>query len=308
MKHLFDFSIIIPTYNNKSEAERCIESLLNQQKNTFEILICDDGSSDGTVEMIENKFLGFQNIKLFQHPDKKNHGRSANRNQALGRLMGKYVLFLDSDMEASSTLLAAHYNLLEEVNNSVSIGKIIYHNQKSNFWAKYLSSRGVGKLRNRIKHTHYYYFMTANSALPSNWFEEIGGFDEKMKKYGGEDTEFACRLKKIYNPNFYYNPYALVHSDQKKTYQQALSQIEEFATENLKYIVQKHDNCTDIFKLSIFTSNCLLHKMVRFFFRKWIYDVFCFICPKLPGNLGIFLFNYCVAYRIFKGFSKKICN
>lgn len=85
-------SIIIPTFNSKKYLERCIESLLKQSYKNIEIIIIDDGSNDGTEELINKKYLNnVQYIK--QH----NLGVSAARNKGIEIATGDYIFFIDAD-------------------------------------------------------------------------------------------------------------------------------------------------------------------------------------------------------------------
>ncbi|MFQ3574831.1 MAG: glycosyltransferase family 2 protein [Cytophagales bacterium] len=300
MSHFCDFSIVVPTFNNKSELEMCFHSLLRLKHHSFEVLICDNGSEDGTPEMCIQWVNEHQNVRFFQHPDKKNHGRAANRNQALGRLNGRYVLFLDSDMVANENLLSNHLDVLN-LGNSVSIGKVIYQDLNTNFWARYLSSRGVGKFKN-TQTSPFSYFTTQNVALPTQWFESLGGFDASMKNYGGDDTEFAIRLKKTINPTFIFNSEATASSVMDKTIEKVLNQLEEFGATSLRYIHQKHPECKEIFHLGIFTGKSLKSKLAQLILKQWIYTAVLKTIRILPNAMAIKTFNYCVAFRIYKGF------
>ncbi|MDK2725758.1 glycosyltransferase family 2 protein [Vibrio vulnificus] len=91
------FSIIIPAYNAEEYIERCLDSVINQLYNDYEIIVINDGSTDSTVEVIEGKYLkpGSEcNVKLFTI---ENSGVSNARNAGLRKAKGEYVIFLDSD-------------------------------------------------------------------------------------------------------------------------------------------------------------------------------------------------------------------
>lgn len=88
-----DFSIIVPFYNSQTYIEQCIESVIRQTNGNFEILLIDDGSTDGSVERIK-KYLKDSRIKLIQ---KDNGGVSSARNLGIKKAKGKWITFLDSD-------------------------------------------------------------------------------------------------------------------------------------------------------------------------------------------------------------------
>ena len=88
------FSIIIPVYNVAEYLDECLQSVLAQKYRNFEILLIDDGSTDGSGQICENYQARYSNIKLIKQ---KNSGLAATRNKGLDMAIGQYVLFLDSD-------------------------------------------------------------------------------------------------------------------------------------------------------------------------------------------------------------------
>ena len=108
-------SIIIPAYNVESYIGRGIESSLGQSYGNIELVIVDDGSSDGTWEVIEH-YSGDDRVKSVRQA---NAGVSKARNHALDMATGDYVVFLDSDdwleldtCEQLVRMQRAHPNLL----------------------------------------------------------------------------------------------------------------------------------------------------------------------------------------------------
>lgn len=87
-------SVIIPTFNRQNFVKECIESVINQSYQNFEIIIIDDGSSDKTVEICEELSKTEPRIRLYIS---EHCGVSAARNKALEKAAGEYVFFLDSD-------------------------------------------------------------------------------------------------------------------------------------------------------------------------------------------------------------------
>jgi glycosyltransferase involved in cell wall biosynthesis len=85
-------SVIIPTYNRLPMLREAVGSVLVQDFEDVELIVVDDGSSDGTAEEI-NRYGG--RVKLFQHD--VNKGVSAARNKGILHARGKYIAFLDSD-------------------------------------------------------------------------------------------------------------------------------------------------------------------------------------------------------------------
>jgi len=87
-------SIIVPVYNAKDYIGRCVDSILNQEYQNLEILLMDDGSSDGTDALLDEYAKKDKRIRVVHQ---KNAGVSATRNHALDLAHGEFIQFADSD-------------------------------------------------------------------------------------------------------------------------------------------------------------------------------------------------------------------
>ena len=87
-------SIIIPFYNDKLYVQECLESVLGQSYRDIEVICVDDGSFDGSSEIVQGVAQCDDRVRVFRQ---KNKGLSAARNLGLAEARGEYVLFVDSD-------------------------------------------------------------------------------------------------------------------------------------------------------------------------------------------------------------------
>ena len=87
-------SVIIPVFNTEGYLTICLESLLNQTFDDFEIICINDGSTDNSLKILENFASKFDKIKIFSQD---NQGVSAARNRGIKEAVGDYLIFLDSD-------------------------------------------------------------------------------------------------------------------------------------------------------------------------------------------------------------------
>ena len=87
-------SIIVPVYNSKAHLECCVTSILNQSYKQFELLLIDDGSTDGSSELCDELLQKSEKIRVIH---KKNGGVSSARNAGLDMASGDYIVFVDSD-------------------------------------------------------------------------------------------------------------------------------------------------------------------------------------------------------------------
>lgn len=112
------FSIIVPVYNVEKYIERCLDSLINQSYDDYEIIIVNDGSTDSSVDIIK-KYLDNSKIKLI---NEENKGLSAARNNGVKNASGDYLIFVDSDDYIDKNLLLT----LSKINGNYDLIKIQY--------------------------------------------------------------------------------------------------------------------------------------------------------------------------------------
>ncbi len=88
------YSVIVPVYNVEKYLDRCINSIISQKYNDFELILVDDGSPDNCPEICDNWAKKDGRIKVIH---KENGGLSSARNAGLDIAKGDYILFIDSD-------------------------------------------------------------------------------------------------------------------------------------------------------------------------------------------------------------------
>ena len=103
-----DISVIIPTYNRKNTLPRAVESVLNQIYKPIEIIVIDDGSTDGTKEMFSEMY------PLVRYIYQANSGVSSARNTGIKSASGDWIALLDSDDEWLPDKLDRQVKLLQD--------------------------------------------------------------------------------------------------------------------------------------------------------------------------------------------------
>ena len=88
------FSVVIPAYNVVDYLDECLESVLNNLLEDYEIVLIDDGSSDGTSNLVDEWAQRDLRVKTVHQ---RNGGLSAARNAGIAVARGRYVVFLDAD-------------------------------------------------------------------------------------------------------------------------------------------------------------------------------------------------------------------
>lgn len=100
------FSIIVPVYNVQDYLKECIQSVLHQNYDNYEIILIDDGSTDESGKMCDDYALNYEHIVVIHQ---RNLGLSAARNTGIRKSVKKYIIFLDSDdMLCDNALVNLH--------------------------------------------------------------------------------------------------------------------------------------------------------------------------------------------------------
>lgn len=111
-------SVIVPVYNTERFLDTCIQSILNQTYQDFEIILVDDGSTDGSPEKCD---LYAESDPRIQVIHKKNGGQSSARNVGLDVCKGDYISFVDSDDWIEPDMYMTLLGLLEDHGASLAV-------------------------------------------------------------------------------------------------------------------------------------------------------------------------------------------
>lgn len=111
-------SIIVPVYNVKAFLSECVESLLAQTYRDFEIILVDDGSTDGSEKLVDDFKRQDDRIHAIHQ---KNAGLSAARNAGIKKAKGDYLAFVDSDDSVAPTFLEELHNVLQSSHADIAV-------------------------------------------------------------------------------------------------------------------------------------------------------------------------------------------
>jgi len=125
-------TIIVPVYNTEKYLERAIDSILAQSVSDFELILVDDGSTDGSGNICEKYACDDARIKIVYQ---ENQGVSVARNTGLNMAAGRYILFVDSDDELPPDALELLIGAVEKHGCEMAIGDcdVIGENQKFSY-------------------------------------------------------------------------------------------------------------------------------------------------------------------------------
>lgn len=131
-------SVIIPVYNVEKYLRRCLDSVVNQNFNDYEVIIVNDGSTDNSLSIAEEYKKNYPD--LVNVISQENKGLGAARNSGIDVATGEYLLFVDSDDYIDESLLADTYRVAKKFDSEIVVFDIMYVNEDGEE-IKYSSAR-----------------------------------------------------------------------------------------------------------------------------------------------------------------------
>ncbi|HJS35438.1 MAG TPA: glycosyltransferase [Pseudoxanthomonas sp.] len=184
-----EVSVIIPTYNRRDLLPRAIDSVLAQTHRVDEIIVVDDGSTDGTADMLQARYG-----ERVKHVWQSNAGVSAARNHGLRLARGRYLALLDSDDEWLPEKTALQVAFLE---SRPDFGMVVCDVERIDGDYRHID---VFHRRDVIREDgwalrwllHNPALVPASVMLRRQVVDQLGGFDETLRT--AEDLEFHLRV------------------------------------------------------------------------------------------------------------------
>ncbi len=201
-------SVIMPTYNRCGVVEQCLRNFENQtmRRESFEVVVSDDGSQDGTKDLVERiSATSRLNIRYLWQ---QNRGANAARNHAIGEAKGDILLFINDDTIPVPAMLGEHCKThLKYPQEHVSVlGKMtISPDMPYSIFARLHLDASYDRLEGKDE-VDWHYFYTCNVSVKKSFLVKFGLFEEKMRYH--EDLELSERLSH-HGLRIMYNPAAL---------------------------------------------------------------------------------------------------
>lgn len=198
-KNRVDVSIIMPVYNAIKYIDDTLQSILNQTYKNFEVIIVDDGSFDGTIEICEKISRTDERIRIITQ---RNRGISSARNVGLENSKGEYICFCDHDDRMKKDFLAIMMSRIKKSEADVVFAKyaIININAEGNETVRYariVNNEYCNNILESITGIRRSIQSVWNGIYRASIIRENNiKFDESMK-YGGEDFLFNLLLLKF---------------------------------------------------------------------------------------------------------------
>ena len=186
-----NFSIIMPTYNRAFCICDAIDSLLNQTYQNFELIIVDDGSTDGTQELLQQRYKKELKSGKIHYIFKESGGVCKARNMGLHHAKNEWIAYLDSDNAVTNDYLKTF---------AIAINK---HAKSKLFHAKLIHQSNkhiVGERFNRKRILSHNYIDLGVFVHHKDLYEKWGGFDENMTRL--VDWDLIIRYTETESPIF----------------------------------------------------------------------------------------------------------
>ncbi len=122
-------SVVVPVFNNEKYVNRCIDSILNQTYENLEVILVDDGSTDGSIKICEDWKQKDKRIKIITQ---KNLGAAAARNNGAKQATGDFVSFVDNDDWLRPEMYETMINTAEKESADLVFCKFINVDEKYN--------------------------------------------------------------------------------------------------------------------------------------------------------------------------------
>ena len=188
-------SVVVTCYNHEKYIEQCLRSIYNQTYRNIELIVLDDGSTDGSTKIIQEVLKDSPFVTNFESHE--NVGVVKNRNMGLSLINGDYLLFVDSDNYLDMDYIEQLYSKLIETNADIAYCDL-FNPEKEEF---YLKSREFD-LTDFLNAS----FIDNCSLIRRN---SIGNarYDENLNRKKLEDYDFLLNLiidngaKAVYQPN-----------------------------------------------------------------------------------------------------------
>lgn len=235
-----EISVQVPVKNGGEPFQKFLISLSRQDiSGPWELVISDDGS-DHPVEMEFAAQLSRlpQNCSVRIVRVSPGGNRPAARNAAMEGASAPVALLMDADLEFGPELLRQHLEIRERTGSDAVMGRRVNAwNVNSTPWQRWMDTRAMGD--SPPGPFPWKYFITGNLSIPRELLMSAGGFDPKIDRYGGEDTEIGYRLH-LAGTSFHWDPSLTVNHLDDVSVREHSRKMLEYGGSGLAYTLDKH--------------------------------------------------------------------
>jgi len=164
-------SILMPVYNERERVERAIsEVLATDLPDEFELIVVDDGSTDGTLEILRSREWG-DRVRLLEHG--QNQGKGAAIRTALQQARGEFAAIFDADLEYDPADLGLLMPPLLDGRTYASFGVRVFDGYTSHSFLFVLGNKGVTLACNLLFNVYLHDIMTCHKMVRTDLFRSL---------------------------------------------------------------------------------------------------------------------------------------
>ncbi|MBW4492826.1 MAG: glycosyltransferase family 2 protein [Oscillatoria princeps RMCB-10] len=192
-----EISIVLCTYNRAKYLNDCLDSVINQTFQDWELLVVDDGSNDNTFEILNFYIEKYPNIRYFKHQNRK---QALSRNVGIQASLGKYITFLDSDDTYKINHLESRLTYMQD-NPDVDLIEGGFFSESDFLVVDYFQQSKTINVRECVQGATFF--------GKRQVFFELNGFNQISY---GEDTDFWERAEKLFKTQKIREPETYVYT------------------------------------------------------------------------------------------------
>ncbi len=296
-------SIVVPNYNGGDLIKQCVQSLtrLDYPSDLLQILIVDDGSTDGTAQWLRSMdFPAHFHGVFHQH----NRGRAAARNSALRQADGEIVVFLDGDMSIRPDFVRAHCEAISQPDVVAVAGRVIAGPDVPNSKLKRYLYDSPGRAARQFGESApipFQFLLTGNTSIRRATLDAVGFFDESLTGYGGEDTLFAYHVWRRHPHGIRFSRQAVSLDQDEHSLDTLLSKFSTYAENNLPRIIQRHPETARALHADWVTGRSLKCISGRMLFNTFGNRFVKELLPLIPYPLSNLAIRYLIGSVVIMG-------
>ena len=240
MGKIISIDIVIPCYNVETVIEKCVRSLSSQlyPQNRYQCYFVNDASTDGTAEILDS-YNNFEHITVIHH--ETNLGLSSTRNTGINKCNADLIAFLDGDMVVKDNWLVSFLPYFKKdtigvMGNNIPPSDIILNPVEKYYFG---NLRGARQFQDG-ENISFQYMLYGNAMVKRSGLIKSGLFDEKITKYGGEDTDLSVKLWDKYPNCFIYSQKSNATHFHRRTLEGFCTSMKTYGEYNLPILIKKY--------------------------------------------------------------------
>ena len=270
-------AIIVLSHNKKDEVLACLESVSHLNYSSYEVVVVDNGSTDGSPTAIQKKFPGYH---LIQSPQNLGaiQGRNLGMHYVEENLCPEYVLFLDDDAEIGPDALSVCIDWLSQHKDTGIVCGKTYTNPHSTVIMStgirvHFSRASIYDIGSGEKDTGKYNESKDVDACGSFGFVIVGkllwdlnGFHDQFNPYGWEDVDLCLRARQLgYHTT--YLPDAVFCHKGTRSGRASVPRYEFYKARNFITLLKQHASWIEILSCFVWLPYRAIRLIVKFFWR-----------------------------------------